>query len=380
MSRVKIETLTPVHIGSGNFFSNSELVEFQNADGRFIGIISPEKILKLVGEDNIGNWVTYIQNDNSVKDFLNQFAPNARPKDYIKRAVLSFGSGSTLKECLHDGSGKPYIPGSSIKGAIRTAVLASLVDVTRGLEKEIDKTNPKKTDRNGNPIKKASATSVENSLFALSRDKAPNSEFFRFIKIGDAYFEKDCEIALKEINLNIRISHEELTDKSKAQLVEFIAQEETSEFELKIDKRLSDWSAHKESTVRVRAVPDEIANINMLFYLINCHTKSLLDFEIDYWNNVEQMGADNYISGLEEIRDEIDLDNKESCVLRIGHGSGWRFITGAWTEKLGNFTELVVPCSRPNNDKKYSEYDFPKSRRIDEDSDVFGFVKLTKID
>ena len=105
-----------------------------------------------------------------------------------------------------------------------------------------------------------------------------------------------------------------------------------------------------------------------------------MDFEIDYWNNVEQMGADNYISGLEEIRDEIDLDNKESCVLRIGHGSGWRFITGAWTEKLGNFTELVVPCSRPNNDKKYSEYDFPKSRRIDEDSDVFGFVKLTKID
>ncbi len=379
MSRIKIETLTPVHIGSGNFISNSELVEFQNDDDSYVGIVSPEKILKLVGEYNINNWVTYIENDKSIKEFFKQYAPNATPKDYIKRSVLNFGSGTTLKECLHDGSGKPYIPGSSIKGAIRTAVLASMVDVTKELEKQIDKTNPKKTDRNGNPIKKASATSVENSLFALSKDKAPNSDFFRFIKIGDAYFEKDCEIALKEINLNIRISHDDLTDKSKAQLVEFIAQEETSVFELKIEKKISDWSARQESSVRVKSVPDEIANINMLFYLINCHTKSLLDSEIDYWSNVDKIGADDYISALEQIHEKIDLSDKKTCILRIGHGSGWRFMTGAWTEKLNNFSDLVIPCSRPKNDEKYQEYDFPKSRRIDEDSDVFGFVKLTQL-
>ncbi len=379
MSRIKIETLTPVHIGSGNFISNSELIEFQDGDDSYVGIVSPEKILKLVGEVNINNWVTYIENDKSIKEFLKQYAPNATPKDYIKRSVLNFGSGTTLKECLHDGSGKPYIPGSSIKGAIRTAVLASMVDVTKELEKQIDKTNPKKTDRNGNPIKKASASSVEISLFALSKDKAPNSDFFRFIKIGDAYFEKDCEIALKELNLNIRISHDDLTDKSKAQLVEFIAQEETSVFELKIEKKISDWSARQESSVRVKSVPDEIANINMLFYLINCHTKSLLDSEIDYWSNVDKIGADDYISALEQIREKIDLSDKKTCILRIGHGSGWRFMTGAWTEKLNNFSDLVIPCSRPKNDERYQEYDFPKSRRIDEDSDVFGFVKLTQL-
>jgi hypothetical protein len=54
-------------------------------------------------------------------------------------------------------------------------------------------------------------------------------------------------------------------------------------------------------------------------------------------------------------------------------------MTGAWTEKLNNFSDLVIPCSRPKNDEKYQEYDFPKSRRIDEDSDVFGFVKLTQL-
>ena len=59
------------------------------------------------------------------------------------------------------------------------------------------------------------------------------------------------------------------------------------------------------------------------------------------------------------------------------HGSGWRFITGAWCEGLDNFDE-VIAVSRPNNGR-YQEYDFPKSRRIDEDSDILGFVKLSLI-
>ena len=62
-------------------------------------------------------------------------------------------------------------------------------------------------------------------------------------------------------------------------------------------------------------------------------------------------------------------------MLRIGHGSGWRFITGAWSEQLKNFNE-IVNASRPNS-YRYTQYDFPKSRRIDEDGDVLGFVKLS---
>jgi CRISPR type III-A-associated RAMP protein Csm5 len=37
----------------------------------------------------------------------------------------------TLKECIHSGLGVPYIPGSSIKGAIRTAIVATLAQITK---------------------------------------------------------------------------------------------------------------------------------------------------------------------------------------------------------------------------------------------------------
>ena len=79
---------------------------------------------------------------------------------------------------------------------------------------------------------------------------------------------------------------------------------------------------------------------------------------------------------MEKILAEINSCEKgKECVIRIGHASGWRFITGAWTEELENFHDVVIPASRPKN-FNYTEYDFPKSRRIDEESDVLGFVKL----
>ena len=75
--------------------------------------------------------------------------------------------------------------------------------------------------------------------------------------------------------------------------------------------------------------------------------------------------------------EECDCGCQEGkeCVLRLGHASGWRFITGAWTENLDNFKSEIVPASRPKN-FNYEQYVFPKSRRLDEDGDIFGFVKL----
>jgi hypothetical protein len=65
--------------------------------------------------------------------------------------------------------------------------------------------------------------------------------------------------------------------------------------------------------------------------------------------------------------------------LRIGHASGWRFITGAWSEQLPFFDSSVVNAARSGNASKYSEYSFPKSRRTASDGDLMGFVKLSML-
>lgn len=370
MSKVKIQTLTPIHIGSGNFLkNNSDFVEYKAGEDSYLSVIDPKKILDLIGLERINDWVSVIERQGDTKDFM-----KSHPRSYALRTITNFASvrrEDTLKECLHDGMGKPYIPGSSIKGAIRTAVVAALAAQMNALESlVVTRRNEKKN---------VTAKQVEAKMFGGD----PNSDVFRFVKIGDAYFEKGSELSTRVINLNIRES-DSLIDPSKPQLVEAIGVDFETECQMKVDKLYYDWVKKHwpADTMKVKplgVLGSQMTSLASLFSLVNTHTCRLVEDEIEYWKTVKKSGfsdADNYIKNMQQIMKDIEAcqEGKE-CVLRLGHASGWRFITGAWTENLDNFKSEIVPASRPKN-FNYQQYDFPKSRRLDEDGDIFGFVKL----
>ena len=386
MSNIKIETLTPVHVGSGNLLHNN--LDFIRVDIKkgddykpHIVVISEEKVWKLLGEQHLDNWLQAISNRENLSFFLRRFAPDAKSKEYAKRRIPLYGGlkdNDTLKETIHNGLGFPYIPGSSIKGSIRTALLASLAN---NVQQADDKIIVKTRDREGNIVPKkdkygnnlVSANKIEQELFG----EDPNRDIFRFIQVGDAYFEKETEIATRLINLNIRQSENNLWDTSKSQIVEAIGKEAKSEFQLKVSKNYYDFV--KNNYRQAGNLP--IFSICDLFMLINEHTRKLVEKDISYWNDIDKIGdkigGDDYVNEMQQILLEIDnCEAGKSCVLRVGHASGWRFITGAWTENMNNFKEVVVPASRPRN-RDYEEYDFPKTRRLDEDGCILGFVKLT---
>ncbi|MBQ8360371.1 MAG: type III-A CRISPR-associated RAMP protein Csm5 [Bacteroidaceae bacterium] len=379
MSKVKIETLTPVHIGSGNFLrNNSDFVQHNDGEDSYIYVIDPKKILNLIGIEHLDDWVRLIERNGDTKDFVQRMGHNAAPEKYALRTLVNYAHSvrpnDTLKECMHDGLGRAYIPGSSIKGAVRTAVLTTFARQMNDLESIV----AEKNFRTGKT--KVEAKKVEAKLFGSDS----NSDIFRFIKIGDAYFEEGCEISSRIINLNIR-ERNDLMDSSKPQIIEAIAPDYDSVIQMNIDKTYYDWvKAHWPNitgkTKSLGTFPNEMADIHSLFKLINNHTKKLVKDEIDIWSelkNDQYSGAEDYLERMNEILQQFNscIQGKE-CILRIGHASGWRFITGAWAEQLDNFKDIIVPASRPGN-HKYQQYDFPKSRRLDEDSDIFGFVKLS---
>ena len=379
MSKVKIETLTPIHIGSGNFLrNNSDFVQHIDGEDSYIYVIDPKKILSLIGIEHLDDWVRLIERNGDTKDFVQRMGHNATPEKYALRTLVNYAHSvrpnDTLKECMHDGLGRAYIPGSSIKGAIRTAILTTLTQRMKGLEPIVAEKNIK-TGRTNVTAKK-----VEAKLFGGD----PNSDIFRFVRIGDAYFEEGCEISSRVINLNIR-ENNNLIDPSKPQIVEAIAPDYESVIQMNIDKTYYNWVKDHwpnltGKTKSLGELPTEIANIQSLFELINNHTRNLVTDEIEIWSEVTDnrySGAEEYLANMNDILQQINsCTTGKECILRIGHASGWRFITGAWTEKLDNFENTIVPASRPGN-HKYQQYDFPKSRRLDEDSDIFGFVKLS---
>lgn len=370
MSKVKIETITDVHIGSGETLSlNNDYCLAKDSEGYpVVGIIDPRKVLNLIGIEHIDTWLLGIENKRPIADIVHQYAPSATVEDYTTRTIEKFCNNEpqTLKEYIHDGLGRPYIPGSSIKGAIRTAVLASLVS-----------TLPPENIMVDNGKGKVSASIMEKKFFGHD----PNSDIFRFLHVGDAIFGRVKTSAITMANINERERHS-FWDASKSQNIEVLSMEDETTFEMRLK-----LDCYKKCRMAVGELPQCMTSLSLLFETINAHTQSLLEDEMDYWTKVKDVDKTDkvsaYIDECEFVLSETkQCSHGKSCILRIGHGCGWRFITGAWSERSPKFYDKVVENARPTP-WKYRDYDFPKSRRVAEDSEddkrigLLGFVKLS---
>lgn len=370
MSEIRIDTLTGVHIGSGRMLyeNNDYIFTRDSEDYPVIGILDPEGVWDHLQNGDINSWVLAIENQRPVTEILRR---GTHVEDYTLRLINNgnktlFGK-NTLKEQLHDAQGRPCIPGSSIKGAIRTAVLATL---TAGANVHLLNNQRKliKTNR------------IEGQYFGGTT----NEDVFRFLQVGDACFGDNYTELVEMVNINER-TQKSYWDTSRHQLVETIGCNDSATFELRLKRNV--WA---QCGNNVAPLPLCMDSIPRLFETINRHTIRLLQWEIDYWKTkLYNIGGVNdreindkekitlYINGCSSLVEKAKACVPErECVLRIGHGSGWRFITGAWTEGNPDFDE-VVNEARPNNGRLYQDYDFPKTRRVTRDCALLGFVKLT---
>lgn len=370
MSKMKLETITALHIGSGDMLQkDSDFVFGKDAEEQsVVYVINPRKVLALIGEENVDAWTVAIENGRSTEDIVKLYAPKATITDYSLHIIDMKMSrpAQQIKEFIRDGFDRPYIPGSSIKGAIRTAVLSSIAQAMN------------ETDFFENVKNKGYIT--PNTLEAKVFGKNPNNDVFRYVRVSDA-FVTDCRTAVcNMVNINER-KEKSFWDTSKQMATEVLLSGAEVNFSLVL----------KQSECRPKdmpAAPKALCSIDALLDVINNHTRTLLAKEIDIWKskNVDSLSkgkVNSYIAKLKDLLKTVDAcKGTHSAVMRMGHGSGWRFMTGAWLRRLpDNDFEKVVNKARLNNIEKYSKYDFPKSRRLEEEEcEPLGFVKLTLCD
>lgn len=370
MIPVKLKTLTPVHIGSGNELARD--VEFIEMD-KSIGVIDDRKTLEVIGEENLHQWVSIIEKQEQLLDYLKKRKPNLQLNDVCKRTMplLTGHSGKmrTLKEQLLDGMGKPIIPGSSIKGSIRTAILNILQNESgkNWTEREI-------TNRRG----RINDNQVQKWFFGQD----PNHDFMRFVKTGDALFMEESLVALPVLSLNYLYERTK-RDEKFLQLTEAIGAGAETNFRMKLDLDL--WQKNLAQNETRKQVPGFMKGMNFLFSALNDFTAGLLENELDFWEE------DKKISAVEAYMDECNRllevcrDCKENeAVIRVGHGSGWIFMTGGWIKNpafindqgSNNLYDKIIDKTRPKN-FRYKDHFFPKTRRMDEEGELLGFVKLS---
>ena len=61
MNEIKIKTLTAVHVGSGETLqAGTDFVKGRIDEVDFLSIVDPKKVLELIGDENVQQWVTAI--------------------------------------------------------------------------------------------------------------------------------------------------------------------------------------------------------------------------------------------------------------------------------------------------------------------------------
>lgn len=125
--RVCIKTHSPLYIGSGLEYTKKEYV----IQGGTVGIVNLQKLSVLIYKKGLfESYSDFMTGSN--KDLYGWLIQNRFTKEEIDSVTDYSFSGNNvnldkqhgIKSCIKDAFNKPYIPGSSIKGYIRTALLA----------------------------------------------------------------------------------------------------------------------------------------------------------------------------------------------------------------------------------------------------------------
>ena len=383
---IKITTLTPVHIGSGiKYPMNIEAV----FDGERLGILSPDKVIQKTGIENIQKWTSAIENKENIWDFLQRFGTK-NINEVCRRTMVAFGSNiadkKDLKEQLISVRGNPLLPGSSIKGAIRTAILSFLLEEDDSIALDVIDRFKKKIPPFRWSLREYQIIerSITNLYFNGSEKNNANKDVLRFLQITDAEFRYET------IATNVKILNLERngwTFKSRGdQVTEAIGTDSETKVRIKINETLLEKNI-EEKTLSRNVKTSYLSSLSGIFHLINDHTRALINKEIELWESeIEQTAIDRnvtdpiyeYLKGLKNIKETMNRSDKNTAaVLRIGGNTGWDFITGAW---IKNNSSLL---SDEEWEKLYKQLNkgrnvdiFPKTRKLDEDGDFFGFVKI----
>jgi CRISPR-associated protein Csm5 len=380
MINVEINIISKIHVGSGiQYKGNSEYFFFENENK--IVIIDESKILSIIGIENVHIWISYIegkQDNTNFMEYLRKRKPDIIPSDVATRIIPLKGDkvpnfSNTLREQIHSGIGLPYIPGSSIKGAIRTALFSDeLLKKYRG--KGIPEAKlgfydqrQSRTNFNDRPLQR--------EIFGID----PNSDWLRLLQVGDCYFKAGETHAAFSETLNERNWPKYEIKEEVRQLIEYLPKGSKSEFALNIPEKHRDLIFNKR--------PDLFnpmsysLSISSLFKTVHQHSLRLLNSEIDFFEGTDlPKSKSELLAFLEELRDEAARYKDNECLLRLGFGTGYRNMTGDWVKELITDDYLyddIAAFSRRT--ARYNGMPLPKSRKIMFDGEFMGYVKLTAL-
>ncbi|MYA70894.1 type III-A CRISPR-associated RAMP protein Csm5 [Candidatus Poribacteria bacterium] len=383
--KYQLEPLTPVHIGTG------ETLNFMDgcyADSKWYHI-DLDKVLKHPSTDINALTSEMAQRNFRWQRYLQQ--RNMNPAEFSAYSLPCQQSpeAGDILEAIKTPDNRPYIPGSTLKGALRTVLLSEFIikddNLFQNSLTHLQNLINQKT--RGNPRRETPAKKIEQDAFG----KDPNHDLLRALQVSDTetLASDTLEIGMAwTVTLN---ENEQLVQKidNRQEYKNFVQQiqpEQKLTFTLKIDellfreqedRRLRFSDLQKNILRDVAKVCRSDADVRM---------KDERSF-FDYYHFTE---IANLYDELIELNERL---SKDAFMLQIGWGTGYHAntVTAIFTDDdespdtllrdLRNRFRLGESRSQRGN---YDKREFPKTRRIlyqgQNPSAPLGWIKISPIE
>jgi hypothetical protein len=286
---------------------------------------------------------------------------------------------TTLREQLKDAEFRPYVPGSSLKGAIRTVLLAEWLgqQPAGGYQSLLPRWVPDRKDP------KKQVPSEKRPAFAAMRlirsmfGNTPNQDILRALQVSDVRFQ---------------IGDLRLTDIRWFNIIQVKGQEKAAWRDMPSKKNLDKWNdangLYAETITPASAASFTLgwdrfllsdltkwgapahgndllpADFPELCEILNTHARRTLENELAFFSkyqvNAPKQQAQQLLNRLQQ--------DSEGAYLRLAWGSGWRGMTGDWLDfpSLSAMRELyrLGKGLKDAKGKWQPVGTFPKTRRL----------------
>ena len=450
--KLKIKTLTPVHVSTGKDLEPFDYIEEKG----FVYRISLEKALDVIsGEtpsaiEDFTKWLdkklfglenqkgkqnsppnkgqSKVRREINFREFCERHLGNPALVDRLLESAvvykmpLPFGmqNNSQINEQIKTPDNLPYIPGSSIKGAVRTALAANawlklIPDerrkITRDTKASMQRYNPSKYyDGKDEELMKLLFSCNSNGE---ERFDAARFSILKFFHFSDAHpVPTEMKETMETNPVFLYLKDKEPQPQTNTQ--EMIAPGVIFEFDLKVDtaglikafkeskKERGMWRDLEKKLerlldVKLGDIQDDLEKklVDALFVVLNSHAKNTYEKDSKWFEGLLYFTQQNGIQNttIKRIRKLYDSGlPPEGGTLRTGWGSGFLSTTIFHSLKQTDepflkemFEDMGIGIPRGGSQKKSPpnlEY-FPKSRRMTAQSlsipdSVIGWIQIAE--
>jgi len=368
----ELEILSPLHIGSGKKLNKG--LDFL-LQGSKVLILNTEKLMKEA-----------VQRGSKALDSLTLAIEDYDLQGWLKTNGVSVHevakssytvSDSHIREIaahIYSGTRIPLIPGSSIKGAFRTALLF-LLDKDDG-HNLVENTLKKLLKRH-----KINPKFADSEIISKFLGKDPKFNNMRSLLVGDFHrvsgsMSLPLTYVYKLGNNKKLIRKKTYNNKYEMKIFPESLQTGSKALgQIAFDNFLADNAVGKKGFETFT----KKLSLTWLLEALRLKTKNTVEHEIDFLT--KHIGKDpnlsEMISFYKQLKSSFERLQDNQAVFQMGWGSGWRGMTGPLLEEQ----ELTIQVRKKFKlADKHAAFPFPKSRKVavtSEGARPFGWIKIT---